>query len=135
MKMLLSIVILATILTAGCSTTPAVKLQPVHNLFPALASDVYLLRVVDVKPIAVFREQPLYPQALRKSGVSGEAIVQFILDTNGLVTEVVVVSASDIRFGNAAIEAISKWRFKPARVGDQPVKCCMQQPFYFEIND
>jgi hypothetical protein len=35
-------------------------------------------------------------------------------------------------FGDAAMAAIAKWRFRPAEVKSQPVPCRMSVPFYFD---
>lgn len=66
-------------------------------------------------PVPTFRATPQYPEALLKAKVEGEATVEFDVDTKGNVAEARVVQASDRRFGQAAVDAMLKWKFIPAR--------------------
>jgi hypothetical protein len=42
-----------------------------------------------------------------------------------------VVEADDVLFGEAAVSAVRKWRFRPALVKGSPVDCRMTLPFVF----
>jgi TonB family protein len=52
--------------------------------------------------------------------------------TDGKVTDAAVVQADDVLFGEAAIHALSKWRFTPAQLKGVPVDCRMTLPFVFD---
>jgi protein TonB len=66
--------------------------------------------------------------------VSGEGIVSFIIDTEGNVVDAVVVQATDVRFGEAAVEAVLKWKFRPAELNGQVVPCHMTVPIVFSLD-
>lgn len=89
---------------------------------------------VDQIPVALTRVIPVYPTELKEKGVSGEAIIGFVLDENGIVGDVkivdlkdrggsrtmkvgdvTVVLSHDERFGQAAMDAVRQWTFSPER--------------------
>jgi protein TonB len=78
---------------------------------------------------------PAYPDILRQAGVEGEALVSFIVDTNGrvdLASFKVIRSTHDL-FAAAVRNALPRMRFIPAMVGDRKVRQLVQQPFSFAI--
>jgi protein TonB len=58
-------------------------------------------------------------------------LVLFIVDQSGNVESAMALKADDVRFADAAVEAVSKWRFSPATRNGEPVKCRMQAPIVF----
>lgn len=89
---------------------------------------------VSVVPVPVFQTRPQYPQRLRASGVSGSALISFVVRTNGRVSNVTVVSATEPLFGAAGIEAVRRWTFHPARQGSQAVNCQLRVPLDFSLH-
>jgi protein TonB len=86
-------------------------------------------------PVPQFRAQPEYPGDLKAKGVSGEVLVEFVISETGEVLYATVVRSSEERLNAAAIDAIRKWRFRPAQYNGFPVRCLLQQPFIFSIDD
>jgi protein TonB len=73
---------------------------------------------------------------MRRAGIEGEVLVEFIVDTNGNVRNPFVVRSTQREFEAAAIQAISKWKFRPGRRGGRDVNTGrVQQPFSFKINE
>jgi TonB family protein len=54
---------------------------------------------------------PAYPPELLRAWVSGDAVIRFHVNEDGIVSEVTVVSASVDLFGKASITAVSQWKF------------------------
>jgi periplasmic protein TonB len=79
---------------------------------------------------------PAYPEMLKSSGVEGEALVQFIVDTTGRaeVGSFKVLRASHDAFGQAVRSALPRMRFLPAEIGGRKVRMLVQQPFAFALN-
>jgi protein TonB len=73
------------------------------------------------RPIKISAPQPQYTEAARQARVQGVVIVQAIIDCTGTVTSVTVLKALPLGLSEAAVEAISQWRFEPARVNGSPV--------------
>ena len=76
----------------------------------------------DEAPALIHAISPRYPATALAEGRSGMASVLFEIDTTGNVSNVKLESASSPEFGEAAIEAIRTWRYKPAKLMGKPVK-------------
>ncbi|MBC7844402.1 MAG: TonB family protein [Gemmatimonadaceae bacterium] len=79
---------------------------------------------------------PAYPEMLKSSGVEGEALVQFIVDTTGRAElgSFKVLRASHDAFGQAVKASLPRMRFLPAEIGGRKVRMLVQQPFAFALN-
>lgn len=66
-------------------------------------------------PVPVRTVAPEYPGALRRSGVSGIVTVICLIDEKGDVQEVTLEKSSDEAFTQPALDAVKKWKFKPAK--------------------
>lgn len=78
---------------------------------------------------------PVYPAALEARGVQGSVIVRFVVDSTGLVdmASVMTVEATAPEFDRAVREAMPGMRFRPAKVGQRPVRQLAEQLFRFEV--
>lgn len=106
---------------------------------PAVASGkamgaIFDLASLDQKPEARVRIAPQYPFEMRRSGLKGEVVVQFIVDSSGEVRDPVIVRTSNSGFNDAAIQAVLKWKFKPGRKGGSAVNTRVQQLLGFNLN-
>ena len=100
---------------------------------PAIGRDMFdVSRVMD-KPRPIKQGPPKYPRDLRAAGVQGQATVMFIVDRDGAVRDAMVLKANDYLFGDAAVAAVSGWKFLPATINDQPVACRMMVPIVFSL--
>ena len=73
---------------------------------------------------------PIYPELARRVRLSGRVIVQAVILKDGTVgvTEVLQCDHPGVGFEEAAIEAITQWRYEPARLYGEPVDV------YFTVN-
>ncbi|HEY4988778.1 MAG TPA: energy transducer TonB, partial [Opitutaceae bacterium] len=78
---------------------------------------------------------PLYPAALKKSGLKGQAVISVRIDSKGSVDDPVIKSASDPAFGAAALAAIREWRYLPRVKDGNPVETKADVPFVFSPPD
>jgi TonB family protein len=72
-------------------------------------------------PVRVYAPDPHYPEEARHARVQGVVILQTIIDTVGNVTDVRVLKGLPSGLTEAAVEAVSSWRFKPATLEGEPV--------------
>jgi protein TonB len=86
-------------------------------------------------PVPVRTVSPKYPAALKTDGVSGVVSINCIIDEKGNVTEPKVVKTSNPAFAEPAMEALSKWKFKPAKRGGVVVPIKITIPIQFSVND
>jgi TonB family protein len=89
---------------------------------------------LDVMPVAKFQARPQYPFELRRQSVSGEAVVDFIVDVNGDVRNAFVLRATHPEFGPAALASVVQWKFKPGMLRGRVVNTHMQVPIVFTLN-
>jgi TonB family protein len=66
---------------------------------------------------------PIYPMDARVERVSGRVVLTATIDETGRVddVEVLQVSRTGLGFEQAAIGAVSEWRYEPARVAGEPI--------------
>lgn len=68
------------------------------------------------KPQIIKRVSPRYPQTAIEKGLSGSVTVQAKITTTGRSTDINVIASSGYpELDQAVVNAISKWRFSPAR--------------------
>ncbi|WP_414664719.1 TonB family protein [Horticoccus sp. 23ND18S-11] len=107
--------------------------RPVTARQSAVAGEVFEVRRLDRTPKPEFQARPMYPAELRKAGVEGKVVVEFVVDSTGAVQNAKAVSSSQIEFEAAAVEAVSQWKFQPGEKGGQAVNTQMQIPIVFTV--
>lgn len=84
----------------------------------------------DRGPIPMSQSMAMYPEALRAQGVSGIAIVSFVLDEKGRMGDI-QVKASHPDFAKEALKAARLTHFTPAKKNGKGVACRMASIFEF----
>lgn len=98
--------------------------------------DVFDISDLDQKPTERgMRAAPNYPFEMKRAGISGEVTLQFIVDTDGNVRDVVVIKSSHREFEAPSIQAVQKWKFRPGRKGGRAVNTRMQIPLAFTLSE
>lgn len=82
-------------------------------------------------PVPVRTVAPEYPSELRREGVSGLVMVKCAIDEQGNVTETTVEKSSNNAFEKPALDAVKKWKFKPAKQDGNPVAVKVTIPIKF----
>lgn len=100
------------------------------GLSSAVAQDATdIVAKFDAAPVPMRTPPPEYPAGVQASG--GIVMVTVVIDAEGSVAEAVVSKASDPALAEPSIEAIRKWRFKPAQKDGQAVKTRVTIPVHF----
>jgi periplasmic protein TonB len=99
---------------ASLDTTRAETVATPKSSEPQRVSEV----VIGTPEIA---PPPLYPQIAKVARVEGTVELLAKLDKDGRITEVNVVSGHPM-LTTAAIDAVKRWRYKPARLNGEPVE-------------
>ncbi len=116
--------------SASMSIVPEVR-DP--NMFRGMK--VFDISMLDQTPVPKFQARPQYPFEMRRAGIAGEVVVDFIVDTNGDVQNAYALRSTQREFEAAAVQAVSKWKFKPGRKGGRDVPTHMQVPIVFTLNE
>lgn len=79
--------------------------------------------------------KPVYPHASRRLGEQGKVLLRVYVSAAGLAEKVELkLSSSFVRLDQAAQDAVSRWRFVPARRGEQAVAAWVQVPITFQLD-
>jgi len=84
-------------------------------------------------PIPIRRGAPKYPVKLRKAGIEGVAVIEFVGSEEGLTTDIFAIRADVVSLAEATAAAVSQWKFLPAKKDDKLVACRLQVPIIFEL--
>ena len=127
---LILLVCSAILVHAGADTAP---FRPVVNDV-VFAGD--FVTFGEAKPTfrPVHQEQPVYPAELLEQRIEGFAVVAFLVELDGTTSQCQVAKASDVAFGEAAREAISKWRFSAPEFSGKRGPIAMRLPVDFTLD-
>ena len=93
--------------------TPTFSMAPVIEEAPEIRVEGFLPRVMT---------SPVYPERALRLGMDGYVVIQFDINTRGLVENPRVIEAKPKRiFNKAALHAIKRFRYVPQKVNGQPV--------------
>jgi periplasmic protein TonB len=113
-----------TVTSATTSSTNAPKAIGSSNDAPTVSSGV----------VALFRVPPEYPARAANRHIEGWVKVEFTVQTDGSVDDAVVISAEPEEiFDDAALTAISKWRFKEKIVNGVAITQRAVQKLQFKL--
>lgn len=77
-----------------------------------------------------------YPEIAQEAGIEGMVIVQAFIDNKGRVTETVILKGMpNTGLDEAAMEAIKRTRFKPAKQRDRAVGVWISIPVNFKLTN
>ena len=80
--------------------------------------------------------KPVYPATSRRLGEQGKVMLRVLVSAVGHAEKVEIkTSSSFARLDQAALEAVSRWRFVPARRGEQAIAAWVQVPLTFHLDD
>jgi protein TonB len=78
--------------------------------------------------------KPVYPHASRRLGEQGKVLLRVYVSAAGLAEKVEIkLSSSFARLDQAAEETVSRWRFVPAKRGEQAIAAWVQVPITFQL--
>lgn len=77
---------------------------------------------------------PAYPSAAAELGESGTTLLRVHVDRDGLPEDVHIAhSSGSIRLDRAALNAVKRWRFIPAKRGQETINGIVLVPIHFEL--
>jgi protein TonB len=86
-----------------------------------------------VAPAFLHREMPVYPLMARKLGREGKVVLRLTIDKNGNLQNVEVIDGAGYGFTEAAVEAVKKSTFLPAKKDGKPVASRALLPIRFRL--
>lgn len=78
--------------------------------------------------------KPVYPPLSRRQGEEGKVLLKVRVSAKGEALEVSISKTSGFpRLDNAAMDAVTHWRFVPAKRGDETVESAVVVPITFAL--
>ena len=72
-------------------------------------------------PVIMQRVEPVTPPEAAKARISGIVIIEVLIDEDGRVTDTRILKDLPFGLGQAAVDAVRQWRFRPGTLYDRPV--------------
>ncbi len=72
-------------------------------------------------PVLVTRVDPQYPEQARRLRVGGDVVLRVVVEANGSIGRIEPVGSAPFGMTEAAVDAVRRWTYRPARVDGQPV--------------
>jgi TonB family protein len=72
-------------------------------------------------PQVIYQEEPQYSEPARRAHVQGYVRLRIDVGIDGRPSNIRVVQPMGLGLDENAIEAVKRWRFRPALIGDRPV--------------
>jgi len=85
----------------------------------------------DERPVPVKSVAPDYPSEMKDAHASGIVTLSVLVDENGDVRDQRVAKSTRPEFESAALTAVEKWKFKPAKKAGVAVKAKITIPIKF----
>lgn len=98
-------------------------------------SNLFNVGELDQRPTPISQQQPSYPYDMRRAGINGTVVVEFIISTAGDVIQTQVVRSSHREFEMPALQAVQKWKFRPGRKGGRVVNVRASQLLEFNATE
>lgn len=83
--------------------------------------------------MAAIQSKVTYPESAAKAGVEGRVFVQFVVNEQGDVQDVVVTRGVSSDLDEEAVRAVSEAKFTPGMQDGEPVKVRMSMPITFKL--
>ncbi|MCK4530532.1 MAG: TonB family protein [Candidatus Marinimicrobia bacterium] len=84
---------------------------------------------------AAISRNTVYPEIAKEAGIEGQVVVQAFINANGVVEHCLILKGmSGTGLDEAAIKAIKKTKFKPAKQRDRNVGVWISIPVTFRLN-
>jgi len=89
---------------------------------------------LDTPPQLLSKLSIKYPSQAKKEGIKGEVVLRILVSNTGQVTQVEIEKSLPL-LDSAAIRAVKKLRFKPAKKYGMPTDVWVRIPFTFVIKE
>jgi protein TonB len=88
--------------------------------------------LVSEMPVVLSEVRPIYPKEAKEKKIEGAVVLAILIDEQGLVRQVSVIEGPEV-FKTGALEAMKKFRFKPAKVDGRPVAVRIRYSLNFKL--
>jgi protein TonB len=87
----------------------------------------------DSMPREIKLVRPDYPEEMKRAGIAGQVVLEFLITTTGGTADIRVVSATNDTFAQAAIRACAASTYTPGRHNGRITNTRVQRSFTFDL--
>lgn len=114
---------------------PAPAHAPPINVAPSLSPPPVAITAARFDADYLDNPKPVYPNASRRLGEQGKVLLRVYVSAQGLAEKVELKLGSGFaRLDQAAQDAVARWRFVPARRGEEAIAAWVQVPITFQLD-
>jgi TonB family protein len=107
--------------------------EPVLPEINTKETEAVRLTAAMTRPAVIHQVQPRYTKTALQIGLEGSVILEAVIDEQGRVGEIQVLRGLSAGLDREAVAAVEQWKFKPAMLGDRPVKVYYTLTVHFRI--
>ena len=85
-------------------------------------------------PVAIEKVEAAYTEEARNARISGIIILEVVIGRDGLVKKASVLKPLPFGLDQAAIDAVTQWKFKPGTLNDKPVDVIFNIVINFKLD-
>ncbi len=89
--------------------------------------------VVSQMPQLINEVRVAYPPDAKKNGIQGAVVMDILVDIKGVVRDAVLVQGPGFGLNEAALSAVRRFQFQPARVEQKPVAVRIRYSYRFVL--
>jgi protein TonB len=93
--------------------------EPGPVVMPDVTPKVVAIPSAVAAGLIVKKTAPMYPRDAKEARISGQVLLEATISATGSIESLHVLKGPDT-LRQAAIDAVSKWRFKPYMLNDKP---------------
>lgn len=117
------------VLTASPQPQAIERRTPAPRAVPAVTAARFDAEYLNNPP-------PVYPVKSQRKREQGRVLLRVQVSAQGTAERVAIhASSGHVRLDSAALEAVKRWRFVPARRGDQAVAASVVVPIVFRLDE
>jgi periplasmic protein TonB len=84
------------------------------------------------EPRRIRGSAPVYPELARRARVQGKVVLECVIDTDGRVTDLRVVSGNPL-LAESASDAVRRWVYSPTTLNGQPIRVILNVTVTFAL--
>ena len=91
--------------------------------------------MVTAMPRVVSEFRDPYPKEAKEKGIEGKVILEILIDNEGRVRKVHFIDGPGYGLNEVALASIKKFKFAPAKIGDQTVAVVIRYGINFVLEE
>jgi protein TonB len=97
------------------------------------AERIYKVGGAVTAPSVIQKVDPNYTEEAKEAGIQGKVLLKAVIGSDGIALDIVVAEGIDPALDQNAVDALRKWRFRPATRNSKPVATTAKNAVNFRL--